>query len=145
MMSVQIPQAQYQPMMAVDNGIQNNQPIGYMRTLGAAINSANSMPAQAQTQTQAAAQTKDQIANAPKEESEGQKIDEEETKDSEKDEKKPEQDDRDSKRNMEFTRTNDNYDDDDDDSKGRNLQNRSLAFGMSVLGILGCMVVNAGI
>jgi hypothetical protein len=52
-------------MIAVNNGIQNNQPIGYMRTLGAAINSANSVPAQTQTQTQAAAKTKYQIANAP--------------------------------------------------------------------------------
>jgi hypothetical protein len=132
-------------MMAVNNGIQNTQPIGYMRTLGAAINSANSVPAQTQTQSQAASQTKDQIANAPKEESEGQKLDEEEAKDSEKDDKKPEKDGRDSKSNMEVAKTNDNYDDDDDDSKGRNLQNRSLAFGMSVLGILGCMVVNSRI
>ena len=144
-MAVQIPQAQYQPMMAVDNGMQNTQPIGYMRTLGTAINNANSVPAQAQTQTQAAAQTKGQSTNAPKEESEGQKLDEEEAKDSEKDDKKPEQDDRDSKRKMEVAKTNDNYDDDDDDSKGRNLQNRGFAFGMSVLGILGCIVVNSGI
>jgi len=133
-MLVPSPQIQYQPIMAADNGIQNmQQPIGYMRTLGAAINNQNTIAAQAQP----AASAEDQSSDAMQEKTEGEKLDDQENSDSEKDDQKLE-------RKMEVAKTSDNYDDDESDS-GRSLQNRGLVYNISVVLIMVLMlVVNGG-
>lgn len=136
-MAIQVPQVQYQPMMAVDNGMQNmQQPVGYMRTLGAAINNQNTVA----TQAPAPVQNQDSSEEVPKKKSDGEKLDDEEDKDSEKDDKEPE-------RKMEVAaKTSDNYDDDDDDKSkgGRSLQNGSTLYKFSVMVIMALMLILDG-